>query len=443
MLAKSSLKLSLTLMTTTVLLAPACQRMPANQMAISNRNMNNFSSAKLNRLHTKVANPKAQTMANEIVVKFKKGASSQSVMSTLKRFKLASVDKVGPSHFGTQVVKVQPGSSLTKTLQQLRQSSAVLYAEPNYVESIPEFKATPLKLARNSNDPTFPNDEMFERQYAHKVSNSQAGWKISKGSEDLVLAVIDTGVDLKHPDLAGKLVEGYDAVDGDNTPRDGHGHGTHCAGIAAAMTNNGVGVAGFAPNVKVMPIRVLGDRGSGTSADVAEGIVWAADHGAKVISMSLGSSRDAKVKADAVKYALSKDVVVVAAMGNYGNNSKLFPAATPGVIAVGATDNRDKRARFSQYGDWISVAAPGVGILATFPTYKNRLPGKNYGSISGTSMATPAAAGVAALIRSQWPEMNLTQVRAQLEKGTDDLGEEGFDAYYGAGRINVAKALTR
>lgn len=384
---------------------------------------------------------KLGSMPGEIIVKFKRGASSASIQSTTKSLGLLRI-KSSASPLGIKVFKAGQGSSISRALQSLKNNPAVLYAEPNRIYSVPEVIKD---SAPQSSDPSasYPNDPSFSRQYAHKVSMSQKGWEINKGNSNVTVAIVDTGVDGSHPDLAAKMVPGYDFVEGQAGGNiDPQGHGTHVAGISAAITNNGVGVAGYAPNVKIMPVRVLDARGSGSFKDVADGIVWAAENGAKVINMSLGGPWPSQAVTDAVKFATSKDVVVIAAMGNDGNGSKSYPAATEGVMAVGATDSSDKRARFSQYGNWISVGAPGVGILSTFPTKKSGMPGINYGSISGTSMATPAVAGLAALVRSQFPTMNYKQVQSHIESTADDLGEQGFDKYYGYGRINVFKALS-
>jgi thermitase len=407
-------------------------------MAATSPQIRAASAARVNRVATKVSNPAQGTVPGELVVRFRPGVNAQASQMTMQQFGLTRIQSIGRPGMGIELVKVRPGVNAAQTLQTLRSHPSVQYAEPNYIVSIPpELAGAPLL---RSEPVAYPNDPMFAQQYAHRVSNSLKGWEVTQGSERVVIAVVDTGVDLKHPDLIAKMVPGQDMVDGDDQAFDGHGHGTHCAGIAAAATHNQVGVAGFAPAAKIMPIRVLGDNGSGTSADVANGVIWAADNGAQVISMSLGSRSDAQVKAEAIQYALSKDAVVVAAMGNSSREEKSFPAATPGVIAVGATDVADKRANFSQYGSWISVSAPGVNILSTFPT-SGPSSRKDYGSISGTSMATPAVAGAVALIRSQNPGLKVAQVRAQLEQGTDDLGDPGFDKYYGHGRINLEKIL--
>ena len=188
-------------------------------------------------------------------------------------------------------------------------------------------------------------------------------------------------------------------------------------------------------------MRVLDDNGSGTYENVAEGMIKATDMGAKVISMSLGGPSSAKSIEDAVKYCLSKDVLVVAAMGNDGRETKSYPAGIPGVMPVGSTDAADKRSSFSNFGAWISVSAPGSKVWSTLPTYGSAM-GKDYGFASGTSMATPAAAGLAILVRSQFPTFTYEQVRAQIEKSADDKGATGFDKEFGHGRINVFKALS-
>lgn len=396
----------------------------------------------VNRVAIRVQDPQQEAVPGEIIVRYQPGVALQARDMTLQNLHLQRVHSIGNPELGLELVQVQQGVATERALQALNQQPNIAYAEPNYVERLPQIiPADPADLEPDPSRSLFPNDPMYGQQYAHKVSHSKAGWRINKGSDQVTVAIVDTGVDLHHPDLAAKIVPGRDIVDGDDEAMDGHGHGTHCAGIAAAITDNQVGVAGFAPNVRIMPVRVLDNNGSGTAADVAAGIIWAADHGAQVISMSLGSYSESQAKADAVKYAFSKDVSVVAAMGNDGNHRKIYPAAQPGVIAVGSTDKRDKRSYFSNYGDWIAVSAPGSSILSTFPTYGTEY--KDYGSISGTSMATPAVAGVVALIRSEFPNMHIKDVTAQLEWGTDDLGEPGFDHFYGYGRINVAKALSR
>lgn len=392
------------------------------------------------RLSVKASQFKAQgVMPGEFIVKYKVGASPMRAMSG------ATVQNIGPAESRMKLVKYAQGGVSAQSAQaqmsSLSRDPSIEYVEPNGIISLNlprEQDATPPAAPTPA---AYPDDPMFAQQYSHKVSNSQAGWNIQKGSENVVLAIVDTGVDVTHPDLAAKMLKGWNVVDNSDTMADPQGHGTHCAGIAAALTNNKTGVAGVAPNVKILPVRVLDDNGSGTYADVANGILWAADHGAHVISMSLGGPSSSKVIEDAVKHAISKDALLVAAMGNDGNGSKSYPAAIDGVMAIGSSDKNDKKSSFSQFGKWHSVIAPGSGILSTFPTHASGMPGTNYGSISGTSMATPFVAGLAALVRSQYPQLKRAEVKAHIEATSDDLGDKGYDIYYGFGRINVGKAL--
>jgi subtilisin family serine protease len=301
---------------------------------------------------------------------------------------------------------------------------------------------------------------MASEQWAiGKTQQAEAVASSRGGSKDVVIAIVDTGVDLKHPDLKDKLVKGYNATGigglfGLGSAADDNGHGTHCAGIAAAITNNNVGIAGMAPNCKIMPVRVLAGAGSGSLLSVAKGITWAADHGADVISLSLGGPGTMATLGEAVKHALSKNSVVVAAMGNSGHNGNpiSYPAAYPGVISVGATDSEDKIAMFSSFNKYCSVSAPGVKIWATTPTYdvwltKNsggRIT-KEYSFMSGTSMATPLVAGLAGLVRSVHPKMPPAQVKELLEKSADKtpaMGGANWDEKFGHGRINALKAVS-
>lgn len=397
-------------------------------------------------------------MPGEFVVRMKPGVSPQSISAQSMGVQVNNVQPLGnPQSTPFALIKTSVSNggfnaqTAGMTAQQLSQNPNVLYAEPNYLIKIDpnETKGTP-GLPSAPKPAAFPNDPMFDQEYVHRNVQSQAGWANFKGNKDFVLAIVDTGVAADHPDLKAKLLPGYNTVDNNEDSDDYNGHGTHCAGSASAITNNGVGVAGIAPEAKILPVAVLSRSGSGSYASVANGIIWAADHGAKVISMSLGGPRGSQVITDAVQHALSKDAMLIAAMGNSAHGSdanpiprKSYPAAEPGVMAVGATDVNDKIARFSQAGEWHSVSAPGVDILSTFPLRKTSMPAKDgYGSISGTSMATPAVAGLAALVRAKWPQLNAAQVEAHIEATADDLGPTGYDILYGHGRINVAKAMT-
>lgn len=386
----------------------------------------------------------------EFLVKLRPGASANalSAQSGFSAMSLQS-EPVGSPRSGIVLMRaggMRSASANAQTLQALRANPAVLAVEPNYIVKL-NLPREPLQSVAVAPSAAKPNDPMFDQQYHHKNIKTLEAWGVSQGNQDLILAVVDTGVDTSHPDLKDKLLPGYNTVDDKPGVEDGNGHGTHVAGIAAALTNNGIGVAGVAPNVKILPVQVLSKEGYGSNASVAGGIIWAADHGAKVINMSLGGPQASSIISDAVKQALAKDVLLVAAMGNDGAGADgmkpilSYPAADVGVMAVSASDNADKRARFSQVGKWNSVIAPGVNIVSTFPTYATDMPATNYGAISGTSMASPVVAGLAVLVRSKYPQLNQAQVKAHIEATSDDLGAPGYDIQFGFGRINAAKAL--
>ncbi|MEU8893148.1 S8 family serine peptidase [Streptomyces sp. NPDC048442] len=251
-------------------------------------------------------------------------------------------------------------------------------------------------------------DPMRGRQWALDAIKLPDAWGTSNGDKT-VIAVVDTGVDRTHPDLKDRLVDGHDFVDNDDDPTDQNGHGTHVSGIAAAATDNGIGIAGGAPGAKIMPVRVLGADGSGSNANITKGIVWAAHHGADVINLSLGESGlmarllKGGVLNQAIAAAHAKGAVVVAAAGNDGTALQPYRPKTP-VLVVGASGPANKPADFSNFGAQDAVSAPGVKILSTLPTYRTKETEKNtsgYGTLDGTSMAAPYVSAVAALLHSQ------------------------------------------
>ncbi|MEV0322950.1 S8 family peptidase [Streptomyces sp. NPDC050658] len=283
-------------------------------------------------------------------------------------------------------------------------------------------------LATACGDDSKP-DPMRDQQWALDALKLPGAWDESKG-DDTVIAVVDTGADLDHPDLKGRLVDGYDFVDGDDEPLDKNGHGTHVSGIAAAHTDNGIGVAGGAPGAKIMPVRVLGANGSGSNANITKGILWAADHGADVINLSLGEGPlmsnllQGGILNAAFKHAHDKGAVVVAAAGNDGKDTQPYKVSTP-VVVVGASDQDGRPADFSNFGAQNAVSAPGVGILSTLPTYKVKETLKNdsgYGELDGTSMASPYVAAVAALLHAQDrdPDQIMSALRSTAKNPDDD-----------------------
>ncbi|MEM2102568.1 MAG: S8 family serine peptidase [Candidatus Bathyarchaeia archaeon] len=288
-----------------------------------------------------------------------------------------------------------------------------------------------------------PNDTFWNRQWGPVKIKADYAWNITVGNNAILVAVIDTGVDYNHPDLAANYVSlGYDWVNGDSDPMDDHGHGTHVAGIIGAVINNAEGIAGLA-QVRIMAEKGLDSYGGGYYDDLANAIIHATNKGADIISMSWGGSSASSVLHDALKYAYDHDVLLVAAAGNEGSSQRLYPAAFDEVIAVTATDQNDKAAYFTSYGDWVELGAPGVQIFSTI-SYSH-YPGLTYpyDQLSGTSMACPHVSGVAALVWSRFPNMSRDVLRFHLRDTADDLGAAGFDVYYGYGRLNAYKAITQ
>jgi thermitase len=286
------------------------------------------------------------------------------------------------------------------------------------------------------NDPDF-SDATTSYGFDH-VQASEA-WEITTGAQEIIIAVVDSGVKLDHPEFAGRLVGGYDFINEDDQPDDDQGHGTHVAGVIAAALNNGQGVAGICPNCRIMPVKVLNENNIGSWSSLAQGILFAVDRGARVINLSLGANAPSETLASAVAYAVEKGVVVVAAAGNYGSSAPYYPAALEGVIAVGATDQASARWSKSNFGSYVDLTAPGHMIYSTYYDLNNLYHGYTY--MSGTSMAAPFVSGVAGLLLSLEPGLSAQQVTEAMNLGAVDLGPAGWDAEYGAGRVNALGAL--
>jgi serine protease len=282
-----------------------------------------------------------------------------------------------------------------------------------------------------------PNDPYYAQQYGWKAMNAPAAWNVTWGSASVVVAVLDTGVDHTHPDLAGpRLLQGWNFVANSPDTSDACGHGTHVAGILGATTNNGAGVAGEA-QVTILPVKVM-DKDpttgscSGPFSAVASGIRYAVDNGARVVSMSLGCSGCYdQATEDAIAYATQHNVLLVAAAGNAGpcTNCVVWPASDPSVVAVACTTNGDGACSYSSSGPQVELAAPGDNIYST-------VPGGYYMIMSGTSMSTPAVAGAAALAFSVNPSLTGAQVRSLLDSTARDLGPAGLDPTFGYGIVD-------
>jgi len=373
----------------------------------------------------------------ELLIRFKTGVSAQSEMFALGQYGATFERQLYASD--VKLAKVPEGSELD-IASKLNSDPAVLYAEPNF-------------FCRSF---VTPNDPYYNSQWAHDKIQSASAWDISTGSDTIVIAILDSGIDETHPDLMDKIIAGYDFVDNDSDPHDLNGHGTHVAGIAAAVTNNSVGIAGVSWEAKIMPIRVLGEDGYGTTESIVNGINWACQHGAYILNMSLGGYSFSQTQQDAITACHTAGKMIVAAMGNDDTDTPAYPAANTNVLAVSATGRTDARAGYSNFGSHCDIAAPGGvmsyyhdpnGIRSTMPIYSVYLTTtpysyyKNYDYLQGTSQAAPHVAGLAALIWSTNTELTPDQVQGIIQDTAVDLGSTGWDQYYGHGLIDALAAL--
>jgi subtilisin family serine protease len=288
-----------------------------------------------------------------------------------------------------------------------------------------------LRLAGAPNDPDYSGSQA---PYLSTIGVPQA-WDVTTGSDGIVVAIVDSGVDALHPDLVGRISPGRNIARGNNDTADDIGHGTMMAGIVGAATNNGLGVAGVAWAAKIMPVKVTEPSGAATDRNVAEGIHWAVDHGADVVSISLSGQIDDNVLQSGVDYATARDVLVVAAAGNSGTDVPEFPAAARGVVAVGATDGSGHRSRFSNYGPWVDVNAPGVRIVTT------KANSRGFTTASGTSAATALVAGVAVLLRAAQPDATQAEIADRLRRSGIRRGPVGAEDVDASGVVDAAAAL--
>lgn len=313
-----------------------------------------------------------------------------------------------------------------------------------------------------------PNDSLFSSdpsiglgQWGLRATQVDEAWDLVRGSPTVIVAVVDTGIDANHPDLAGTTLPGATFVSSPDpsclpgSQVDDNGHGTHVAGVIAANANNGTGIAGAAFGVRVLPVKALDCTGSGLLSDVAQGITWATDHGARIINISLGTDAELFVLHDAIRYAVAHNVLVVAAAGNcglesvrcLGLNSPQYPGAYPESLAVAATDPSDQHPSFSNIDAYVDLSAPGVTIWSTTPTYPTTLSlagqgTQSYAEFRGTSQAAPLVAAIAALVLSGEPGLTAAQLTDRLKITADDLGALGTDPVFGAGRVNALRAVT-
>jgi thermitase len=366
--------------------------------------------------------PASAQADSSVIVKYKAGAASKTRQAAANRAGVGSVLGSVAAN-GAQVVQV--AGDPAEAAATLARSAAVEYAEPNV-----ELHALGT-----------PDDPLFNQLYGLTKMQAPGGWDLVgyPNIPQTTVGIVDTGIDANHEDLSGKVVACASVALLTNRVREGscaddNDHGTHVAGTIAAKANNGVGVAGVSFNSNLAICKALNALGSGTTAGVANCITYLAGKGAKVISMSLGGGASSTLQT-AVRNATNAGSLIVAAAGNDGDATLNYPAAYAEVVSVAATDANDQRASFSNANADVEIAAAGVDVLSTKR-------GGGYVKFSGTSMATPHVAGVAALIRAQNPGFTVAQARAKLDAAVDDLGPAGRDPQYGFGRADLVKALS-
>jgi len=314
-----------------------------------------------------------------------------------------------------------PKASAELLKGELARDANIEYVEPDFIA----------QALGTSNDPYFVQGSQW---HLSKIQAPTA-WDTTTGSSTQVVAVIDSGVRASHPDLVGKVMVGYDFVANDNDANDENGHGTGVAGTLSPRSNNQIGVCGVAWANPILPVRVLDANGSGNYSAIANGIIYAADRGAKVINLSLGGTSSSRALQDAINYAWNKQCVIVAAAGNNGSNVAFYPAACTNVVAVSATNASDTRPTWSNFGSYVDISAPGVDILSVYGT-------DQYAAWNGTSFSSPVASGVVALMAAANSTLTNVLLVDLLIKNSDDVGALGKDIYYGSGRVNANRAVT-
>ena len=386
---------------------------------------------------------------DRVLVRFRPDVDETYADGLLRSYGFPAVRRI--PGIGVYSVRTAAGVSVTETLAMLRRNGDIELARPDYRARLADVPNDPYFLnyqynLRNRGGILDISPDIQPQTTAGADIKATTAWDVTKGGAETIIAIVDTGVDMTHPELVSKLVSsGHDFANNDDDATDDVWHGTHVAGIAAADTNNAAGIAGVAWNCRILPVKVTDATGDGFYSWIIDGIIWAADHGADVINISLGGNYPDPFLEDACKYAHDKGAVVVAAAGNDGIALVLYPAAYDAyVLAVAASDYNDEIADFSSFGPEVDVAAPGVWILAPAPQWyvgDGFLP---YLFGSGTSMAAPHVAGLAALIKSVKPDLSVDDIMKLIRYTADDINKTahpGRDDYAGYGRINMTRAL--
>ncbi len=412
---------------------------------------------------------------NELILKFNHPVTLSISTAGVVQTKVDSIDFLNREYQAVSFRKVFRNSELSDIYvftfdkdcdmealsKRYEKNSAILYASPNYIASFG---------SGGDSRQNYPDDSSFSDQWGLDNTGQTGGtpdadidapeaWDLETGNANVIIAILDTGIDLDHPDLDGKIwinmdeiagngidddhngfiddVNGWDVVNSDPMPQDDNGHGTHVAGIAGAHTNNAQGVAGVCWECTLMPIKILNTVGNGTYSQISAGIEYAADNGAKILNLSLGSETYSQLLQDTVDYAHNLGCVVVGAAGNFNNSNPFYPAACNHVLGVAALDHNDEKYQLSGFGTWIDLCAPGVNIQST--VYPD-----TYASWSGTSMAAPFVSGVAGLLFSANASWSNNLVEAQMERLADNVEASNPDyiEQLGQGRVNAHTCIS-
>jgi thermitase len=419
------------------------------------------------------AAPVTPMASDRVVVRFRDaGAASASARTHGARV----ISGAGATNGTERSSMAREGASVLHTngrrvadlLAELRRDPGIVWAEPDYLVALPDDMPETGAAESGTVAAVGTDDPRLGEQYSLQRMQVPDAWTITRGGRGLV-AVLDTGVQWTHPDLAGRtainageygsgrqsngrdddangLVDdwrGWDFVADDNDPRDDNGHGTWVSGIIGAVADNGIGVAGISWTNPVLVVKVMSANGTGYSSDLAFGVDYAVDRGAKVINLSVGGFGYSQLLSEAVLHAWQRGAVIVAAAGNERTSQPSYPAAYDHVVGVSATQADDEFTNWSNYGSAVDVAAPGAAVTTTdcggCSPASAGTPG--YGAISGTSFATPNTAGVVALLMARFPAESNQQIVNRLVGSVDDLGFRGWDNRYGHGRVNAYRAL--
>jgi thermitase len=419
-----------------------------------------------------------QILVNEFVVRFTKQVTTEAQANAVLRPYNGRIVRKDVIDKNTYIVAFDvPNASSPDPLKALAMSNKlhqdkkhVSFSEPNFLRLYPKRPHSAQQqgnIGTKTKAPTVtsfsivkPNDPLYSKQWSLSITGADIAWQHTKGSEKVTIAVLDEGVDTSHPDLVNKIVSPYDATDNDDNqdPEKGDNHGTACAGIAAAATDNKTGISGASWYAKIMPVRIATGAPEGgwiTSNEIiARGIRKAVERKANILSNSWGGGTASNLINSAIDDAIMQRRIVVFAAGN-DSGSVSYPAnlsSTKPIIAVSATNEWDEfKTKSSKDGeDWwgsnfgpeVSLAAPGVHMATTDMTNAIKVDGSYLDNFNGTSSATPLVAGIAALLLSKYPNLSPADIRNHLQNTADDKGVPGFDYQFGHGRVNAAKALT-